>query len=85
MGITTPDWLSKRNAKLEASKDGQSWLVFFGSELAYVVALAPAKGKFTTKVMETINGKQIPQAEVFENAEDAVRAGLEKLRGALGW
>jgi hypothetical protein len=82
---STPEWLARHNATLTASKDGKSWLVHMGSELVYVLALIPVEGKHGIKLMQTINGRQIPVEGAHQGADKALAAGLEKLRATLGW
>lgn len=83
--VSTPEWLARHNATLTASRDGKSWLVHMGGELVYVLALIPVEGKHGIKLMQTINGKQIPVEGAHQGAEKALEAGLEKLRATLGW
>lgn len=83
--VSAPEWLSRHNATLTASKDGKSWLVHMNRELVYVLALIPVEGKHGIKLMQTINGKQIPVEGAHPSADKAYAAGLEKLRATLGW
>jgi hypothetical protein len=85
MSVTTPGWLEQRGGRLQASKDGGSWLVYFGGEPQYLVMPTPARGQFSCRVSQTINGRRLDGAGLYATAEDAVRGGLEDLRKALGW
>jgi hypothetical protein len=85
MGVTTPDWLEQHGARLQASRDGNSWLVFVGSEPQYLLMPTPARGKFSCRISQTINGRRLDGAGTYATAEDAVRGGLEDLRKTLGW
>lgn len=83
--VSAPEWLTRHNATLTASRDGKSWLVHMAQELVYVLALIPVEGKHGIKLMQTINGKQIPVEGAYPTSEQALAAGLEKLRVTLGW
>jgi hypothetical protein len=85
MAVATPDWLARHDGELRPSKDGLSWIVYLGGEPQYVLRLAPAKGAFSCRIMQTINGKRLDSGAVYPSPEDAVRGGLEELRNALGW
>lgn len=85
MTVSTPDWLANHNASLVASENGKSWMIYFGKELSYVIALSPSKGKNGVKVMQTINGKHYPCDKTFDTAEEACLGGLEVFRTTLGW
>jgi hypothetical protein len=84
-GVTTPDWLAQHGGRLLQSKDGHSWLVYLGDEPQYLLMPVPAKGKFTCRISQTINGRRLDGAGVYPSVEEAVRGGLEDLRKALGW
>ena len=45
----------------------------------------PAKGAFSCRVTETINGRRLDSGAIYPSREEAVSAGLEELRKALGW
>jgi hypothetical protein len=85
MAVTTPDWLTKHGGELRVDKLGHSASVYFAGQLQYVLLPVPAKGSFTCRVTETINGKRLESAATWPSAEDALRGGLEDLRKALGW
>jgi hypothetical protein len=85
MAVTTPEWLTQHGGRLQASKDGGSWLVFLGEEPLYLLVPEPAKGKFSCRVAQTNNGRRLDGPTTYPTAEDAVRGGLEDLRRALGW
>jgi hypothetical protein len=83
--MSLADWLSAHGAELRPSKDGNSWSIYFGGTLEYVLCLAPAGGKFACRVAQTINGKRLDKGQSFPTPDDAARGGLEDLRAALGW
>lgn len=85
MSVSTPDWLARHDAKLVASENGNSWMVYFGKELTYLLALAPSKGKHGIRVTQTVNGKCIPVNETFNTSDEAVMGGLAELQKAIGW
>jgi hypothetical protein len=85
MAVTTPDWLARHGGELHLGKEGRSASVYFAGQLQYVLIPVPAKGKFTCRVTETINGKRLESATTYPTAEDALRGGLEDLCKALGW
>lgn len=85
MVLTTPDWLTRRGGELRADVGGHSWAVFFDGAPQYRVTPVPVQGKHGCKIRQTINGKLVESAGVAATPEDAVRAGLEDLRKALGW
>ena len=86
--ITTPPvppWLARHEARLVASATGESWMVYLGHELAYVLVAVPAEGKHSVKVLETINGKQFNSGTIFASVQAALEGGAEELRQRLGW
>ena len=85
MAVTTPDWLARHGGEVRPSQDGHSCSVYFGGALQYVLIALPAKGQFTCRVTETINGRRLDKGAVYPTLEGALRGGLEELRAALGW
>ncbi|HZT82431.1 MAG TPA: hypothetical protein VFA26_19535 [Gemmataceae bacterium] len=85
MTVTTPDWLRRHDGELRPGVCAETWIVRLAGEPQYSLALVPAEGKYSCKVVQTINGKQLDQGNVYPTAEEAVRGGLEDLRKALGW
>jgi hypothetical protein len=85
MSITAPDWLTQRGCHLQASKNGQSWLVYVGDEPQYLLMPIPARGRFACRISQTINGRRLDGGDVFASPEDALRGGLDELRKTLGW
>ena len=77
MSVTAPEWLSKHGGELRPSKDGQTYLVFFAGQMQYVLLPAPAKGQFSCRVTETINGKRLEGDGGYPTVEDALRGGLD--------
>jgi hypothetical protein len=85
MAVTTPDWLSQRGGELRASKDGNSYTVYFVGEPQYVLLPVPVGGKHACRVSQTINGRRLDGTGTYGSSDDAARGGLEELRKALGW
>jgi hypothetical protein len=85
MPVTTPPWLEQHGCRLLPSKDGHSFLVYVGDEPQYLLMPTPARGKFSCRISQTINGKRLDGEGTYPSPEDAVRGGLEDLRKALGW
>jgi hypothetical protein len=85
MAVTTPDWLSRHGGELHLGAGGHSASVYFSGQLQYVLVPTPARGGFSCRVTETINGRRLDGGETWPTAEDAIRGGLEDLRKALGW
>jgi hypothetical protein len=85
MAVTTPDWLKAHDGEFHLGKDERSASVYFAGQLQYVLVPVPARGKFTCRVSETINGKRLDSPTTHASMEDALRGGLEDLRKALGW
>lgn len=85
MTLATPPWLSKRGGELRSGTSGHSWFVVFDGAPQYKLVAAPSSGRFGCHITQTINGKGIPSAAQAATAAEAVAAGLEDLRMALGW
>jgi hypothetical protein len=85
MATTTPEWLAQRGVRLQASKDGQSWLVYLGPEPQYLLQAVPAKGQFSCRITQTINGRRLDSGAAYPTLDDALKGGLDELRKALGW
>ena len=85
MALATPDWLKQHEGEFQVNKDGLSGSVFFAGQLQYVLVAVPTKGKFACRISETINGRRLDGEAIFPTNEEALRGGLEVLRGKLGW
>ena len=85
MSVATPDWVARHDAKLVASENGKSWMLFFGDELTYLISLIPSKGKHGVKIMQTINGTHLPCDKIFDTADEACLGGLYVFRAKVGW
>jgi hypothetical protein len=85
MAVMTPDWLTRHDGTLHVGKDGHSASVYFAGSLQYVLVPVPARGKYSCRVTQTINGKRLDGTNTYATLEDAIRGGLEDLRQALGW
>lgn len=85
MAIHTPDWLTKRNAMLRQSSDGNSCYVYFDGEPQYRLRPIPAAGKFGCEIEQTVNSRRLDSPSTFPTADAALQSGLEELRRKLGW
>jgi hypothetical protein len=85
MHMTIPDWLAQRGGDLKLGSDGHTWYFIVGSQPQYSLVAVPVGGRFGCTIRQTINGKRIESAGINASADDAIRAGLEDLRKALGW
>lgn len=83
--MTAPDWLTQRGGALKLGSDGVTWYVLFAGQPNYSLAPAPVDGKIGCVIRQTNSGARIKSEGVFPTRDDAVRAGLEDLRTALGW
>ncbi len=83
--MTEPKWLSIRNAEIKTSANGQSWLLYQGGQFLWVIGVIPADGKYSNKIMDSINGKQIQKGMVFGTEQEALESGLLELKAHLGW
>ena len=85
MPVATPDWLTRHNGELRANPDGESFAVYFGHELEYLLHVFPVQGKYSCTVKQSVNGKHLESAAAHPTREDALRGGLDDLRKTLGW
>jgi hypothetical protein len=85
MAVTTPDWLARHGGELRQGTATTSWAVLLGGEQQYALALVPIQGKHGCRVTQTNNGKRLDAGSTHANADEALQAGLEDLRKALGW
>ena len=85
MLVSTPDWLARHSGELRGNPDGESYAVYFGTELEYLLRLFPVQGKYSCRVKQSVNGKHLEGGAPHPTADDAVRGGLEDLHKALGW
>ncbi len=85
MAVATPDWLTQRGCALEKTNAGPGWIVLLGRQPQYRLLVRPAGGRFSCEVTETNNGKRLDRGGVAASADEALAAGLEDLRQALGW
>ena len=83
--VTTPDWLAQHGAELRGNASGQSYAVYFGSNLEYVLNIVPVEGQYSCKVKQTINGRHLESGTAYPTVEEALHGGLEDLRRTLGW
>src|SRR5262245_30183194 len=73
MAVTTPDWLTQRGVRLQASKDSPSWLVYLGQEPQYLLLAVPVKGQFGCRITQTINGRRLDTGATYPSAEAALQ------------
>lgn len=85
MAVTAPDWLSSRGGSILESRDGHSWSVHLRGEPQYLLEPLPAQGKFSCRILQTINGKRLDGGGTWASHEEALKGGLEELRNSLGW
>lgn len=85
MAVTTPEWLTKHGGNLGVSQDERRYAVYFAREPQYVVEVVPTAGKFSTRVVQSINGRRLQNTGVFPSPDEAAAGGLEDLRKSLGW
>ena len=85
MTLTAPDWLTTRSVELKPSRDGHSVTVHFNSQAQYLLEPLPAKGQYSCKVLQIVNGKRLDQGGTYESFDAALQGGLDDLRQALGW
>ena len=83
--MTAPDWLTKRGGSLKLGSDGQTWYMIFDGRPGYSLVATPVVGKFGCVIRQTVNGNPIDSPGTFAAGQDAIKAGLEDLRKALGW
>jgi hypothetical protein len=85
MALVGPEWLTRHGGSLKPGNDGKAYLVYVNGEAQYIVMPVPADGKYACQVVQTINGKRLDDAKVYETLDQAATGGLEALRAALGW
>jgi hypothetical protein len=85
MTLSAPEWLKQHGGSLQPDSDGRTWYVMVRGQPQHKLRPVPAGGKFSCAIVQTINGRRIESTASAATAEDALRAGLEDLRQALGW
>jgi hypothetical protein len=83
--VTVPDWLTQRGCDLKLGSDGRTWYVLLDGQPHYSLVAVPVSGRFGCAIRQTINGQRIEGLGVHATPDEAIRAGLEDLRKALGW
>ena len=83
--MTTPEWLKERGGEFKLASDCRTWYVVFEGQPQYSLVATPVNGQFGCTIRQTINGKYIECNAVQVTADDALGAGLDALRQALGW
>lgn len=80
-----PDWLAQRGGAVELGSDGSTWFVVFDGRPQYALRISPAQGTFSCDITQTINGQRTVSPGTYPTEDEALRAGFEDLRKALGW
>ena len=83
--MITPDWLARRGGELRRGPVDGGWFVYFDGEPQYALTPVPVSGKHSCQVTQTINGRRLDSGGVHATEDEAITAGLEELRLALGW
>lgn len=83
--MTAPDWLKARDGDLRCAPNGRTWLVMLSGTPQYKLTPAPAEGKHTCEVLQSVNQKRVDKGLVYPTADAALNGGLDELRAALGW
>jgi hypothetical protein len=83
--VATPAWLAKRDGVLQASTQGDRYLVLLDNSPQYRLVAVPAAGKHACEVTRTVDGRRLEGSGIYPSIDDAIRGGLEDLRKALGW
>jgi hypothetical protein len=82
---TTPDWLSRHGGELRQRAGFDQWTVLLDGEPQYLLSTVPVTGKHACKVTQTNNGRRLDGGASCATPDEALKAGLEDLRKALGW
>jgi hypothetical protein len=85
MPVTAPEWLTRRDGGLKLASDGHTWYVLLGGEPQYALVERPVHGKFGCYIKQINSGKPLECNSTAATPTEAVTAGLEDLRMALGW
>ncbi len=80
-----PDWLAKRDGRLEAGLRDFTTVVMLGGQPQYRLEVRPAAGTFACTVVESVNGRLVPGGDAYPDPAAAVAGGLDRLRAHLGW
>ena len=85
MALETPEWLGQRGGKLILANTRNAWFVLLNEQPLYSLATVPVHGQYACVIKQTNNGRRIESNGTYATVEDAIRAGLEDLRKAIGW
>lgn len=85
MVLQNPEWLSHRGGKLVLGSDHATWFAILAQQWEYSLNIVPVQGKFACVIRQANNGRQIAVSAAVATADEALQAGLEELRKALGW
>lgn len=80
-----PDWLARRGSRLLLGSDRATWYAILAQQWEYSLAVVPVQGKFACVVRQANNGRQVAVSAAVATSDQALQAGLEELRKALGW
>jgi hypothetical protein len=85
MPVIAPEWLTRRGGALKQASDGRTWYVLLNGTPLYTVTERPVEGKFGCIIKHSNSGKPIDSTSVAPAHDEAITAGLEELKKALGW
>jgi hypothetical protein len=83
--MTTPDWLARRGSSVKLGSDGKTWYALLDGAPLYSLVEVPVNGKHGCVIRQTQSGQRIASSTLAATPEEAIKAGLEDLRVALGW
>jgi hypothetical protein len=83
--MNAPDWLTQRGGALKLGSDGMTWYVIFDGKPEYSLVATPVAGNFGCAIRQTVNGNRIDGGGSSNTKDEAIKAGLDDLRKALGW
>jgi hypothetical protein len=85
MNVSPPEWLSLHGGELRQRAGFSQWIVLLHGEPQYLLGVTPAAGKLACTVTQTNNGRRLDGGGTYASAAEALHAGLDDLRKALGW
>lgn len=85
MALQPPEWFTRRGGKLVLGSDHATWFAILAQQWEYSLNLVPVQGKFACVIRQANNGRQVAVSTAVASADEALQAGMEELRKALGW
>jgi hypothetical protein len=82
--MSSPDWLTAHSGGLATGPNGSTYVTLDGEPLWRLDAV-PAKGQFTSTIVETNSGRRLDAGRLYPTCEAALTGGLEELMARLGW